>query len=188
MPHPYSISSFHSHSQVSTQVIKPHASPPSSDQENPCWQAQPQSSIKHLANKLTLSTITKISTTTVSYPSPATDPQPVRFGFFSFCEQNLGLGLPFFFFFFLVCVCVCFIGGIFRFANFIYGFAKFLGFVGFFVQISLLDLGIHLDGKKIAKKILWLFLLIFGFIRCMFCDDLWFWARVCGPRALKGRV
>ena len=53
-----------------------------------------------------------------------------------------------------MCVCVCFIGGIFRFANFIYGFAKFMGFVGFFVQISLLDLGIHLDGKKIAKKML----------------------------------
>ena len=48
----------------------------------------------------------------------------------------------------------CFVAGIFRFANFIYGFAKFLGFVLFFVQISLLDLGIHLDGKKIAKKML----------------------------------
>ena len=58
-------SSFHSHSQVSTQVIKPHAidvSPPSSDQENPRTslatikhqaprrQAQPQSSIKHHEN------------------------------------------------------------------------------------------------------------------------------------------
>ena len=41
-----------------------------------------------------------------------------------------------------------FVGGIFRFANFIYGFAKFLGFVGFFIQIGLLDLGIHLDAKK----------------------------------------
>ena len=28
-----------------------HASSPSSDQDNPCWQAQPQSSFKHLANK-----------------------------------------------------------------------------------------------------------------------------------------
>ena len=56
----------------------------------------------------------------------------------------------FFFFFFLL----CFVGGIFKFANFIFGFAKFLGFVGFFVQISLLDLGIYLDGKKIAKKML----------------------------------
>ena len=49
---------------------------------------------------------------------------------------------------------MCFVGGIFRFANFISGFAKFLGFVGFFVQISLLDLGICLDGKKIPKKML----------------------------------
>ena len=28
----------------------------------------------------------------------------------------------------------------------------FLGFVGFFVQIGLLDLGIRLDGKKISNK------------------------------------
>ena len=28
-----------------------------------------------------------------------------------------------------------------------------LAFVGFFVKIGLLDLGIHLDSKKIAKKI-----------------------------------
>ena len=48
-----------------------------------------------------------------------------------------------------------FVGGIFRFANFISGFAKFLGFVGFFIQIGLLDLGIHLDAKKM-----------------LFCDDL----------------
>ena len=54
-------------------------------------------------------------------------------------------------FFFLV----CFVGGIFKFANFISKFTKFLGFVGFFVQIGLLDLGIRLDAKKM-----------------LFCDDL----------------
>ena len=47
-------------------------------------------------------------------------------------------------------VFLCFVGGIFRFASFIFGFAKFLG---------LLDLGIRLDAKKIAGKML-------------FCDDL----------------
>ena len=44
---------------------------------------------------------------------------------------------------------LCFVGGIFRFANFPFGFVKFLGFVGFLVWIGLLDLGIRLDGKKI---------------------------------------
>ena len=72
----------------------------------------------------------------------------------------MGLGLVFFFFFFFF---FCepnllffwrFVVEIFRFAHFIYGFAKFLGYVGFSVQISLLDLGIRLDGKKIAKKML----------------------------------
>ena len=51
-------------------------------------------------------------------------------------------------------VFLCFVGGIFRFANLPSGFAKFLGFFGFLVWIGLLDLGIHLDGKKIAKKML----------------------------------
>ena len=60
------------------------------------------------------------------------------------------MGLDFFFFFFFL----FFVGGIFKFANFIYGFAKFFGFVRFFIQIGLLDLGIRLDGKKIAKKML----------------------------------
>ena len=46
-----------------------------------------------------------------------------------------------------------FLGGIFTFASFIFGFARFLG---------LLDLGIRLDATKIARKML-------------FCDDLWFW-------------
>ena len=58
-----------------------------------------------------------------------------------YCEPNLFLFL-------------CFVGGIFRFANLPSGFAKFLGFVGFLVWIGLLDLGIHLDGKKIVKKML----------------------------------
>ena len=85
----------------------------------------------------------------------------------------MGLGFVFvsqicwFFFFFLY-----FVGGIFRFTSFIFGFAKFLG---------LLDLGICLDAKKIAKKML-------------FCDDLWFWVFtdffVCdfgsGPTGLAG--
>ena len=56
----------------------------------------------------------------------------------------------------MFCV-LCFVGGIFRFANFPYGFAKFLEFVGFYVWIGLLDdldLGIHLDSKKIVKKML----------------------------------
>ena len=51
-------------------------------------------------------------------------------------------------------VFLCFVGGIFRFAKFPFGFVKFLGFVGFLVWIGLLDLGIHLDGKKIVKKML----------------------------------
>ena len=42
---------------------------------------------------------------------------------------------------------------------------QFLGFVRFFVQLGLLDLGICLDGKKM----LWLFLFIFGFITCILC-------------------
>ena len=61
----------------------------------------------------------------------------------------MGLGFVFVsqicWFFFL-----CFIVGIFKFSSFIYGFAKFLDF---------LDLGIHLKGKKIARKM-------------MFCDIL----------------
>ena len=48
----------------------------------------------------------------------------------------------------------CFVAKIFIFAKFISRFAKFLGFVGFFVQIGLLDLGLCLDVKKIAKKML----------------------------------
>ena len=59
-----------------------------------------------------------------------------------FCESNL---LGFFW---------CFVAEIFIFAKFISRFAKFLGFVGFFVQIGLLDLGLCLDVKKIAKKML----------------------------------
>ena len=38
---------------------------------------------------------------------------------------------------------LCFVGGIFRFASFPTGFAKFLGFVGFWVWVGLLDLGIR---------------------------------------------
>ena len=64
--------------------------------------------------------------------------------FFSyFCEQNLGLG----FFFFCKPNLLGFLGVL------LLGFSDllilFLGFVGFFVQIGLLDLGIHLDSKKI---------------------------------------
>ena len=142
-----------------------HASPPSSDQDNPRWQAQPQSSVKHLANKPSHHHETLNHR---ELPLTITDPQLDGFGFcflfflFScFCEQNLGLDFVFVSqicgdFFFLV----CFVGGIFKFANFISKFTKFLGFVGFFVQIGLLDLGIRLDTKKM-----------------LFCDDLWF--RVC---------
>ena len=65
----------------------------------------------------------------------------------------MGLGFVFvsqiwWFFFFLY-----FVGGIFRFTSFIFGFAIILG---------LLDLGIRLNAKKIARKML-------------FCDDLCFW-------------
>ena len=35
---------------------------------------------------------------------------------------------------------------------FLLGLQNFFGFVGFLVWIGLLDLGIHLDGKKIVKK------------------------------------
>ena len=52
-----------------------------------------------------------------------------------YCEPNL---FPF----------LCFVGGIFRFANLPSGFAKFLGFVVFLLWISLLGLGIRLDGRK----------------------------------------
>ena len=69
-----------------------------------------------------------------------------------YCEPNL---LGFF---------LCFVGGIFRFANFPFGFVKFLGFVGFLVWIGLLDLGIRLDGKKILS----FFNFIFGFVTCIF--------------------
>ena len=58
----------------------------------------------------------------------------VWFFFFFFCEPNL-LGF---------------------FGVLLLGFSDllilFLGFVGFFVQIGLLDLGIRLDGKKISNK------------------------------------
>ena len=65
--------------------------------------------------------------------------------FFSyFCEKNLGLG---FFFFFCEPNLLGFLGVL------LLGFSDllilFLGFVGFFVQIGLLDLGIRLDSKKI---------------------------------------
>ena len=76
------------------------------------------------------------------------------FGFFSFYVFVSNLGLGFFFcepnllgFFW------CFVAEIFRFAKFIYGFAKFLGFVGFFYTDWFVR-GIRLDGKKIAKKML----------------------------------
>ena len=71
-----------------------------------------------------------------------------------YCEPNL---LAFF---------LCFVGGIFIFANFPSGSAKFLGFVGFLLWISLLGLGIRLDGRKMLLLFLfisWFSLLIFGF-------------------------
>ena len=57
------------------------------------------------------------------------------------------MGLGFFFFFFCEANLLGFLSVL------LLGFSDllilFLGFVGFFIQIGLLDLGIHLDSKKI---------------------------------------
>ena len=85
-------------------------------------QAQPQSSIKHHEN------LHNPCELPLTHYRPTTVWVWFFFFFFTcFCEQNLSLAFFFFFFFFW-----CFVGGIFKFANFISGFAKFLGFVGFF--------------------------------------------------------
>ena len=77
----------------------------------------------------------------------------IRRFFSCFCEQNLGLG-----FFFVSQICWVFFGvSLLRFSyllSLFLGLQKFLGFVGFIVQIGLLDLGLCLDVKKIAKKML----------------------------------
>ena len=52
-----------------------------------------------------------------------------------------------------VCVCVLLVGFSDLLILFL-GLQNFWDLLDFFVQISLLDLGIHLDGKKIAKKML----------------------------------
>ena len=175
-------------------MIKPHESPPSSDQAPRNWQLtqattatiKPKKQDPRKSLPTSQATIKRWSTSPTSWNShqslkspqpPWTTPHPLQthnrlglvFFFFLFVFLWAKFRFGFFFFFFL-----CFVGGIFKFANFIFGFAKFLGFVGFFVQIGLLDLGIYLDGKKIAKKMLWLFLFSFGFVTWIFCD-LWFW-------------
>ena len=100
--------------------------------------------------------------------------------FFSyFCKQNLGLG-----FFFCEPNLLGFLGVL------LLGFSDllilFLGFVEFFVQIGLLDLGIRLDSKKIEwlpRKLHYILrFVILGLYRFL---GLWFWARAHGAR--RGR-
>ena len=86
---------------------------------------------------------------TVNHPSLVTDPQSMWFGIFSFRIFVSKIWVWCFFFYepnLLGFLGVLLLG----FSNLL---TFFLGFVGFFVQIGLLDLGIHLDSKKIAKKI-----------------------------------
>ena len=123
---------------------------------------------------------------TVNHPSPVTDPQSMWFGiFFLFIFLWAKFGFGFFFFFFCEPNLLGFLGVL------LLGFSDllilFLGFVGFFVQIGLLDLGIHLDSKKIAKKIEWLprklhYILRFVILGLYRFLGLWFWAGACKPR------
>ena len=85
-----------------------------------------------------------------------------------FCEPNL---LGFFW---------CFVTKIFRFAKFISGFAKFLGFVGFFVHISLLEASVWM-ARKLPRKCChcqenYMYILWFVILGLFWFLGVWFWA------------